>query len=171
MRFSSFSLFALLLATPLLHAQTAPAESASAPALVLYHSGLDRLGGLGWLASLVFCIACALRLARFNVMIDDPDLPPWRKHYFVGMPAPAGAVVGLLPVYIQFLSAGAEPAAKGWIAFEAVYVIGVALLMASRGAAFCGQVDRPGSARICRRGADRRRRCAAVDRQLSACRR
>ncbi len=110
-----------------------------APALVLYHSGLDRLGGLGWLASLVFCIACALRLARFNVMVDDPDLPLWRKHYFVGMPAPAGAVVGLLPVYVQFLSVGGEPAAKGWIGLEALYVTGVALLMASRVPHFAGK--------------------------------
>ena len=45
----------------------------------------------------------ALRLARFNVMIDDPDMPAWRKAFFVGMPAPAGAVVGLLPVYVRFL--------------------------------------------------------------------
>ena len=52
---------------------------------------------------LVFAIAAALRLARFNVMIDDPDMPVWRKAFFVGMPAPAGAVVGLLPVYVRFL--------------------------------------------------------------------
>jgi CDP-diacylglycerol--serine O-phosphatidyltransferase len=102
-----------------------------APAIVLYVSGLDLMKSLGWLAALLFCIACALRLARFNVMLDDPDLPAWRKHFFVGMPAPAGAIVGLLPVYFQFLlSPGAsEP---GFVALEIVYVLGVALLMASR---------------------------------------
>ena len=47
-------------------------------------------------------MACALRLARFNVMIDAPDQPAWRKSFFVGMPAPAGAIVGLLPIYVRF---------------------------------------------------------------------
>ena len=74
-----------------------------APGVVLYVSGLDQMKSLGWLATLVFAIACALRLARFNVMIDDPETPAWRKNFFVGMPAPAGAIVGLLPVYLRFL--------------------------------------------------------------------
>src|SRR5271154_2444636 len=68
-----------------------------APSIVLYFSGLDQMKSLGWLATLVFSIACALRLARFNVMIDDPEAPAWRRTFFVGMPAPAGAIVGLLP--------------------------------------------------------------------------
>ena len=78
-----------------------------APALVLYVSGLHTAKSLGWFAALVFAIACALRLARFNVMIDDPDQPSWRKAFFVGMPAPAGAIVGLLPVYFRYLSISA----------------------------------------------------------------
>ena len=52
-----------------------------APAIVLYVSGLHEMKSLGWFAALVFAIACALRLARFNVMIDDPDQPAWRKHF------------------------------------------------------------------------------------------
>ncbi|MGD1036435.1 MAG: phosphatidylcholine/phosphatidylserine synthase [Roseiarcus sp.] len=108
-----------------------------APAIVLYFSGLDQMKSLGWLASLVFCIACALRLARFNVMIDDPELPAWRKNFFVGMPAPAGAVVGLLPVYLRFLlSVGSS---RGFVALEIAYVLGVALLMASRVPHFSGK--------------------------------
>jgi CDP-diacylglycerol---serine O-phosphatidyltransferase len=103
-----------------------------APGIVLYLSGLDRLHGLGWLAVLMFTIACALRLARFNVMIDDPDMPAWRKAFFVGMPAPAGAVVGLLPVYIEFLVKGDGPRPIALLAIEAIYVFAVALLMASR---------------------------------------
>ena len=109
-----------------------------APAMVLYVSGLDRLKGLGWLAVLLFGIACALRLARFNVMIDDPDMPAWRKSFFVGMPAPAGAIVGLLPVYLSFLGSGPADS-RGWAGLEAVYVIGVALLMASRVPHFSGK--------------------------------
>ena len=108
-----------------------------APALVLYLSGLDKLKALGWMATLVFSIACSLRLARFNVMIDDPDLPAWRKNFFVGMPAPAGAIVGLLPVYCGFLYGGVLAAPLLWI--ELAYVLGVALLMASRVPHFSGK--------------------------------
>ena len=73
-----------------------------APALRALSLRPPLVKSLGWLAALLFAIACALRLARFNVMIDDPDQPPWRKNFFVGMPAPAGAIVGLLPVYLRF---------------------------------------------------------------------
>ena len=45
---------------------------------------------VGWIVALVYAMACALRLARFNVMIDDPNRPAWAANYFVGMPAPAG---------------------------------------------------------------------------------
>ena len=110
-----------------------------APAIVLYFSGLDELKGIGWLSVLLFVIASALRLARFNVMIDDPDMPAWRKNFFVGMPAPAGAVVGLLPVYFQFLGPAGAPLSLGWIGLEAAYVVGVALLMASRVPHFSGK--------------------------------
>ena len=87
-----------------------------APAIVLYFSGLDADEGPRLAGDLVFAIACALRLARFNVMIDDPDMPAWRKGFFVGMPAPAGAVVGLLPVYLRFLLTTRRRAAlsSGW---------------------------------------------------------
>jgi CDP-diacylglycerol--serine O-phosphatidyltransferase len=110
-----------------------------APGMVLYLSGLAQLSGIGWLIVLVFAIACALRLARFNVMIDDPDLPAWRKRFFVGMPAPAGAVVGLLPVYVKFLVSGDQPISHGWVVVEAIYVLVIALLMASRVPNFSGK--------------------------------
>src|SRR5579863_4218108 len=53
-----------------------------APAILMYVSGLSQLHGLGCLICLLFCIACALRLARFTVMSDDPDIPVWRKGFF-----------------------------------------------------------------------------------------
>jgi len=109
-----------------------------APALVLYLSGLEQLKALGWMATLVFAIACSLRLARFNVMIDDPDMPAWRKTFFVGMPAPAGAIVGLLPVYCGFLVSGNTPSPP-FLWLELAYVLGVALLMASRVPHFSGK--------------------------------
>jgi CDP-diacylglycerol---serine O-phosphatidyltransferase len=110
-----------------------------APGIVLYLSALDRMNGLGWLAVLLFSIACALRLARFNVMIDDPDMPAWRKSFFVGMPAPAGAVVGLLPVYLNLLSGPGLAANGAVLGFEALYVFAIALLMASRVPHFSGK--------------------------------
>src|SRR5215207_9818942 len=74
-----------------------------APALILYGFILQSLKGLGWVAALLFAIASALRLARFNVMIDDPTRPDWKKNFFVGMAAPAGAVTVLLPIYLHFV--------------------------------------------------------------------
>src|ERR1700719_2007554 len=55
-----------------------------APALILYFWGLHDLKSAGWIAAMVFAICAALRLARFNVMIDDPDKPAWSSNFFVG---------------------------------------------------------------------------------------
>src|ERR687887_1021265 len=74
-----------------------------APALMLYFWGLQELGHLGWIAAMVFAICAGLRLARFNVMIDDPNRPAWAANFFVGMPAPGGAITVLLPIYVHFL--------------------------------------------------------------------
>ena len=109
-----------------------------APAIVLYVSGLRELKSLGWFAALVFAIAGALRLARFIVMIDDPDQPAWRSQFFVGMPAPAGAITGLLPVYLQYSLFGWAPS-QGLVLLEIAYVIGIGLLMASRIPHFSGK--------------------------------
>ena len=48
-----------------------------APALILYFWGLHELKSAGWIAAMMFAICAGLRLARFNVMIDDPDRPAW----------------------------------------------------------------------------------------------
>src|ERR671917_839759 len=60
-----------------------------APALVLYSFLLHEMRSIGWIVALVFAIAAALRLARFNVMLDDPHRPEWQKNFFVGMAGPA----------------------------------------------------------------------------------
>ena len=108
-----------------------------APALLLYFWSLHENRSLGWFAALIFAVACALRLARFNVMIDDPNRPSWMSHFFVGMPAPAGAVVVLLPIYLHF-GAG-MPNDRGFAGYESIYVLLVALLMASRIPHFSGK--------------------------------
>ena len=62
---------------------------------------------------MVFAICAGLRLARFNVMVDDPNRPPWTGNYFTGMPAPAGAIAVLLPIYLYFLFGGRR-ASRRW---------------------------------------------------------
>src|SRR5271156_7067332 len=74
-----------------------------APALVLYFWDLHELKSAGWIAALLFAICGALRLARFNVMIVDPGRPAWAANFFVGVPAPAGAIIVLLPIYAAVL--------------------------------------------------------------------
>ena len=69
------------------------------PAFILYNWGLSAFGGLGWLACLCLAGASALRLARFNVMADDPAKPSWANHFFTGIPAPGGAFLAMLPIY------------------------------------------------------------------------
>src|ERR1700752_5294938 len=60
-----------------------------APALILYFWGLHDLKSAGWIAAMAFAICAGLRLARFNVMIDDPNKPLWAGKFFTGIPAPA----------------------------------------------------------------------------------
>jgi len=109
-----------------------------APALILYFWSLHEIKSLGWFAALVFAIACALRLARFNVMMDDPAKPAWHAHFFTGMPAPAGAIVGLLPLYLA-LSGLPLPKGPSVVGVEIAYVLFVAFLMASRIPHFSGK--------------------------------
>ena len=97
-----------------------------APGLILYFWGLNALGNLGWIASMVFAICAALRLARFNVQIEDPNRPAWAGNFFTGVPAPAGAIVVLLPIYLSFL----QVSVPALVTF--VYTLAVAGLMVSR---------------------------------------
>jgi len=74
-----------------------------APALVLYLWALEDVGRFGWSPVLLYCIACALRLARFNADLDEPaDDPAWERNFFVGVPTPAGAGLILLPMVLWF---------------------------------------------------------------------
>jgi CDP-diacylglycerol--serine O-phosphatidyltransferase len=107
-----------------------------APALILYFWGLHDLKSGGWIAAMVFAICAALRLARFNVMLDDPDQPTWASNFFVGMPAPAGAITVLLPIYASFLGL---PHSAVLIWLTLVYTLGIASLMVSRLPVFSGK--------------------------------
>ena len=105
-----------------------------APGLILYFWQLHELHDGGWIAAMVFAISGGLRLARFNASMDDPNRPPFASNYFTGVPAPAGAVTALLPVYLAFLGLWTPPALV-----TAVYTLVIAFLMVSRLPVFSGK--------------------------------
>jgi CDP-diacylglycerol--serine O-phosphatidyltransferase len=102
-----------------------------APAIMLYVWALNELGRLGWMAVLVYVICAALRLARFNVAIDVPDKPTWQAGFFVGMPAPAGAMTVMLPAYAEFIEMPL-PHGLATAPFAFVYMLAIGILMVSR---------------------------------------
>ncbi len=98
------------------------------PALIVYAILLNGLPRVGWLVVLLYAVCIVLRLARFNALLDV-DQPDYEKNYFVGMPAPAGAVgsIGPIAAKLQF--------GDGWWTWDwvvSVWLIGVSLLVVSR---------------------------------------
>jgi CDP-diacylglycerol--serine O-phosphatidyltransferase len=106
------------------------------PALILYLWGMNNAGPIGWIAVLVFSICGALRLARFNVQIDDPNKPAWMANFFTGVPIPAGAVLLLLPIYLE---RSGLPNLLSPPLVTTAYTIVVALLMVSKVPVFSGK--------------------------------
>ena len=103
------------------------------PGLILYFWGLNELGAIGWIAALVFAICMSLRLARFNVMADDPNRPAWAGNFFTGVPAPAGAIIVLLPIYINLLGL------PRFNALACIYTLAIAFLLVSTLPVFSGK--------------------------------
>jgi CDP-diacylglycerol--serine O-phosphatidyltransferase len=114
-----------------------------APSLVLFLWSLDQWGAFGYLPSLMFTASMALRLARFNAALDelphddDGHLPASRfaQNFFTGVPAPAGAALSLLPIYLGLEAAEHNIA---WLAdlsrspaLSAIVLVGTALLCVS----------------------------------------
>ncbi|WP_406566007.1 CDP-alcohol phosphatidyltransferase family protein [Acidisoma silvae] len=106
-----------------------------APAFLLYLWSLHRLGGVGFIPSLMFAVCMALRLARFNAALDSAPAPKYTAGFFTGVPAPAGALVALFPIFL-----GLESRLVGmqWLdtlshnpAVVALVLIGTALLLVS----------------------------------------
>lgn len=108
-----------------------------APAVVLYLWAFPVASSLGWIIVMIFAVATALRLARFNVALDDPSKPIWENAFFVGIPAPAGALLLMLPLYLEGLGLP-----KSWMPLPVIglYAITVAGLMASRVRTFSGKM-------------------------------
>jgi CDP-diacylglycerol--serine O-phosphatidyltransferase len=107
-----------------------------APILVLYVWGLSELHRIGWMVLIFFGACCALRLARFNATIDDPDRPQWMREYFIGVPTPAAGILVLAPIWLQF---------SGWLDLRGAplviiaYTVSIAGLMVSRLPTFSGK--------------------------------
>ncbi|MFO1158397.1 MAG: CDP-diacylglycerol--serine O-phosphatidyltransferase [Reyranellaceae bacterium] len=73
------------------------------PALVLYLASMQGAGSFGWVITLMFPMCSALRLARFNTaLLADTPPPAWTGSYFTGVPAPAGALLALIPLMVSF---------------------------------------------------------------------
>lgn len=103
------------------------------PAIILYLWSLQTLPRYGWLFALGHAVCCALRLARFNAAIDAKDQPHKSAGFLTGVPAPAGAGLALLPIFI-WLWSGEETLRAVWIV--APWIALVAFLMISNVATF-----------------------------------
>src|SRR4051812_39856103 len=98
-----------------------------APAAVLYLWTMSQLHSIGWAIVLFFAVCCALRLARFNTQLAA-EPPPWAANFFSGAPAPAGAGLIMLPMFVSFEWGDWIPRSPY---LNAVWISVVALLMVS----------------------------------------
>ena len=97
-----------------------------APGVLVYRFAMGEGNALGWVFVLVYAAACCLRLARFNVMRGEDGAG---KTHFTGVPAPAGAMLALLPVYLT-LSDVVD--VRHWPMAAAVWLGIIGVLMISR---------------------------------------
>lgn len=79
-----------------------------APALIVYLWSLREVPSFGWIAALAFAICCVLRLARFNSRMDSQDQPHKQAGFLTGVPAPVGAGLAFLPIYMWIASGRSE---------------------------------------------------------------
>ena len=99
----------------------------TAPALILYLWSLKHEPKFGWLAALALAVCCALRLARFNARLDAAEQPHKAAGFNTGVPAPAGARLALMPIYLWLVS-GSDlvrqwPVVMVWTLFIAALMI------------------------------------------------
>lgn len=106
-----------------------------APPLLLFVWNFHDINSAGWLAVVLFAIAGALRLARFNTMLGE-DKPAWQGNFFTGVPIPAGALAVLLPIYVDRVGIDVPQAAAPAVV---AYVVLIAALMVSRVPTFSGK--------------------------------
>ncbi len=99
-----------------------------APAMMLYLWAMQDVGRFGWMLTLLFSVSMALRLARFNTMLEDEDRPAWTNNFFAGVPAPAAAGLVLMPMILSF-QLGDEFFRSPVVV--SIYLVGVSALVVS----------------------------------------
>jgi len=101
-----------------------------APAFIVYLSLLSQ-SRIGWMVVLLYAVCIVLRLARFNALLDA-DLPRYTKDYFVGMPAPAGAIGAIGPLAAKLQFPGPWWSTQTAETVVIIWLVGVSLLVVSR---------------------------------------
>lgn len=76
----------------------------TAPALILFLWSLQTAPRFGWIAALSLAVCCALRLARFNARLDAAEQPHKSAGFNTGVPAPAGAGLAFIPIYLWLIT-------------------------------------------------------------------
>lgn len=99
----------------------------TAPALILFLWSLKAEPRFGWLAALALAVCCALRLARFNARLDAGEQPHKSAGFNTGVPAPAGAGLAFVPIYLWLITGNeafrAWQPVMGWTLFIAALMI------------------------------------------------
>lgn len=76
----------------------------TAPALIIFFWSLKEAPKFGWTVALALAVCCALRLARFNARIDVKDQPHKSAGFNTGVPAPVGAGLAFVPLYLWLVT-------------------------------------------------------------------
>jgi CDP-diacylglycerol---serine O-phosphatidyltransferase len=99
----------------------------TAPALILFLWSLQDEPRFGWIAALALAVCCALRLARFNARLDAAEQPHKSAGFNTGVPAPAGAGLAFVPIYLWLLTGNelfrAWQGVMAWTLFIALLMI------------------------------------------------
>jgi CDP-diacylglycerol--serine O-phosphatidyltransferase len=99
----------------------------TAPALILFLWSLQYAPKLGWTVALALAVCCALRLARFNARLDSAEQPHKSAGFNTGVPAPAGAGLAFVPIFLWLISGSelfrAWPLVMAWTLFVAALMI------------------------------------------------
>src|SRR4051812_3949545 len=100
----------------------------TAPALILFLWSLQSAPRFGWIAALSLAVCCALRLARFNARLDAAEQPHKSASFNTGVPAPAGAGLAFIPVYLWLITG--DERFRNWQGVMA-WTLFIAMLMIS----------------------------------------
>ncbi|WP_341632500.1 CDP-alcohol phosphatidyltransferase family protein [Sphingomonas agri] len=99
----------------------------TAPALILFLWSLRTAPRFGWIAALALAVCCALRLARFNARLDAAEQPHKSAGFNTGVPAPAGAGLAFVPIYLWLITGDSRfqawPGVMAWTLFIAALMI------------------------------------------------